>query len=342
MILMGEETVEGENSNFSPIPRTAVFFLASILLSSSLACAQLRDSQRLPLTISRSWPVMGTFAEVRLVAADAEKGEAAIEAVRQVFDRVDRTMSVYRSSSDITRVNFAAGKESVVVDPWLAEVVEKAKQGWSVTRGAFSLNVLRAGIRLGLKPAEAMPPESPGEELSIFGDDLIEVSTKPPTVFLPRPGMGIDVGGIAKGFALDRAAQELRSRGFRAYLIDLGRSVIAGDAPPGEPGWTVMIEGENSPREISQISISVSRQGVFSDTPHIVNPSTGDPVPSTRWIAVSASDAWVADMASTALLVDPSLADTLSLRYGIRILEDETLLPVFLPSCSPIEDRIIF
>lgn len=253
-----------------------------------------------PAVVQRSWPMMGTFAEVTLDAEDDERAKRAIEAVRTVFDRVNRTMTVYDPKSDLNRVNRWAGFRSVGVDPWVAKLVAYGKEAQWVTRGAFRLSTLAEGIERGLKPE--VVNTVPGD----YGVASIDVRTNPSRIRLRRAGMGLDLGGIAKGFALDRASEELRERGFDRYLINLGRSLAAGESPRGRDGWTVKISGKTKPRTVRNVVLSTSRQGVRSDTDHIVTEQKNGPKPA-RQVTVAASRGWVSDFASTALLVNPEL-----------------------------------
>jgi len=253
---------------------------------------------------------MGTYAEVEL----EDSSDSAVEVVRAIFDRVDQTMSIYKPKSDISKINFAAGKETVAVDPWVTDIIQKSRIAYGKTGGAFSINVLAPGIRLGIKPAFAMPVLL-DEPVPRIGDDRIQVTSSPPSVFLPVAGMGLDLGGIAKGYALDRAAEALRRMGVRRFLLSLGRQVYAADPPFGKRGWPVQIDGEDEIRYIRNESISVSRQGIMTDTGHIVDPRTGLPVSNERWVAVGASEGWIADMASKVPMVNQELVSKLKSDY---------------------------
>lgn len=260
--------------------------------------------------VRRSWPTMGTLAEVIVKSDSTERAQQAIERVRDVFDRVNRTMSVYRRHSDVTRVNRWAGFRSIGVDPWVADVIKKGKHASYSTDGAFSIDVLAEGIRRGLKP-ELVNVTGPGGQ-----DRLIQVRHHPARVFLRRSGMGVDLGGIAKGYAIDRARDVLRENGVRRYFINLGRNLSAGKAPLDKPGWPVGIGGNNQVRFIEDLTVSVSQQGLQSDTAHIIRPGESDGIPlSTERTIVAAKRGWVADMASTALLVEAELAEQLKRTY---------------------------
>lgn len=252
---------------------------------------------------ARSWPTMGTYAEAVVETDHGTAGHRAVEAVRTAFDRVDRTLSLYRKESDLRRLNRAAGRGFVTVDPWVARVVKHGRKAVRVTGGAFSMNVLRDAVGRGLKPARLLDRTPPGK-----AGEGIRVAEDPPRVALGRPGMALDAGGIAKGFALDRAADAIREMGVSRFLLRLGRSVMAGKPPSRDTGgWPVDLPGERGVRRVAYQSIAVSRQPADTVGTHLLDPRTGRPVPAGRWVLVSARTGWVADMASTALVVEPAL-----------------------------------
>ncbi|MBL4890084.1 MAG: FAD:protein FMN transferase [Candidatus Lindowbacteria bacterium] len=265
--------------------------------------------------VSRAWPVMGTLAEVT-IESDRPSVRQGMEVVRQIFDRVDRTMSVYKRSSDIVRANWAAGKSPVEVDRWVAEVAQQGIKASAFSSGAFSITTLQEGIQAGLKPQFGMPRHDSLEFISRTAVSEISVDVDGGALFLPNEGIGMDFGGIAKGFALDKAAEALHERGFHKFLIDLGRSVIVGDAPEDQPGWRVQIVGDATPICINNESIAVSAQFVNSEVPHIVDPATRRPVNTQHQIVVSAKKGIDADFVSTALLVNPEIRTNLESTYS--------------------------
>jgi thiamine biosynthesis lipoprotein len=252
---------------------------------------------------------MGTFAEVTLDTEPSDRASEAIESVRSVFERVNRTMSVYRARSDLMRVNRWAGHRAITVDRWVADLVSKGRRASHKTNGAFSMEVLAEGMAKGLKPdlVNAGPPGG--------RDRFVEIVSVPSMVYLPSSSMALDLGGIAKGYALDRAAEALDRHGFDRYLINLGRNIAAGSAPASSTGWPLKVAGTDRIRHLENVTVSVSQQGLRSDTAHVIGPRDRGTPPSERKVVVASTKGWVADMASTALLVDPELADRLRRRY---------------------------
>lgn len=297
------------DDKLGPFRFLTLFFVTSLI--SLLIYPPCPRASNLDDREARSWPVMGTYAEVVLIPkneSDTDQRKEAFRRVRQVFDRVNRTMTVYRTNSDLNRLNRWAGHRSVSVDPWLAEVLRIGEEAHEVTDSAFTMNTLGYGIEKGLKPD--LVNVTDGSDRG----DWLRVQTLPSRAYLEFTGMGIDLGGIAKGFALDKASEVLESKGYNRYLLKLGRNLLAGDAPRGRAGWPVQIQEEDHPEPLENQSISVSRQGVRSDTGHVVDPGSGQEATFERWSAVQARKAVVADMASTVLLVDPSVKRAI-LRY---------------------------
>jgi thiamine biosynthesis lipoprotein ApbE len=260
-------------------------------------------------TVKRSWPVMGTFAEVTLDTKSSDRAGEAIESVRDVFERINRTMSVYRAQSDLMQVNRWAGHRAITVDPWVADLVRKGRRAHIATSGAFSMDVLAAGIARGLKP-NLVNAGAPGGR-----DRFVKIFTVPPMIYLPGSSIALDLGGIAKGYALDRAREALQRHGYNRFLINLGRNVSVGAPPETSKGWPVRIADTDRVRHLKTVTVSVSQQGIRSDTAHVIGPGERRSPSAQRKVVVAATNGWVADMASTALLVDPSLVDRLKRTY---------------------------
>lgn len=281
-----------------PANRGLTQFYVVIVLVPVFLCPALGHAD----TFRRSWPVMGTYAEFVSDHDSRALNRRGEQAVREVFRRINETMTVYNDSSDVSRINENAGHESVVVDPWLVDVLRKGKRGARMTSGAFSLNVLAYGVKLGLKPGAVGSYDFPPVDDSYV---LIEPSRN--RVLLKKQGMGIDLGGIAKGYALDRAVRRLRSLGLSRFLISLGRNTYAGVPPKSSEGWPVKLVGEGFPRRLARQFVSVSEQGIQSDTGHIVDPRSGRVVPDRRRVVVISTRGWIGDVLSTGLMVDPGL-----------------------------------
>ena len=173
--------------------------------------------------LRRCRPLLGTFVEIT-----AER-ESAIEAAFAAITRVHRLMSAHEEGSDISRINRGGHRSPVAVDGWTAAVLRRALFWWRQSGGAFDVlwagNLAVAGNRLPLHADQPIPTAQSSSSLELH-DHLVRLH-EPAT---------IDVGGIAKGFAVDRAIDALRAHGSAAGLVNAG-----GDMSAFGQGWPVQI-----------------------------------------------------------------------------------------------------
>jgi FAD:protein FMN transferase len=170
-------------------------------------------------SIRRAQPLLGTFVEIRSGSATRAATERAIDAAFAVIDKVHRLMSFHDPDSDVSRLNREACKRSVAVDPWTYQVLDVALVLHRRSHGVFDIAVAPALQKLGLLPRYPADAES----------GLPETATSDAIELLPRnrvrfhhPSMKIDLGGIAKGFAVDRAIDCLREHHQTSGLVNAG------------------------------------------------------------------------------------------------------------------------
>jgi thiamine biosynthesis lipoprotein len=184
---------------------------------------------------------MGTEVRI-LLYAEQEAGAAA--AVGEAFHRIaqlDSLFSDYRTDSEIAQLAFFAGAEPLVVSDELLTVMQCALRLARETGGAFDpsvgpLSVLwRNARRTGTHPDSLELARA----ATLVDWQAIDIDTVHRTIRLARPGMRLDLGGIAKGYAADEALDILRAHGFPHALVSFGGEIVAAEAPPGEAGWTV-------------------------------------------------------------------------------------------------------
>ena len=225
--------------------------------------------------LRRCRPLLGTFVEVT-----AER-ESAIEAAFAAITRVHRLMSAHEDGSDVSRINRAGHGTPVLVDDWTAAVLRRALFWWKQSDGAF--DVLRAGKsaiagnRLPLHADQPFPTAEDASSLEL-NDQLVRL----------HEAATIDVGGIAKGFAVDRAVDALRAHGSAAGLVNAG-----GDMSGFGPGWPVRIHDPASgiPRaEVLLTNRAIATSALIDGTmEHICNP--GERWTSATVCAATAMDA---------------------------------------------------
>jgi thiamine biosynthesis lipoprotein len=266
-----------------------------------------------PIASSREY-VMGTFAEVRVYDAPAGDAAAAIEAAMGELRAVDRLMAVQRPDSDVTRLNRDGATGPVAVDARVIEVLEAGLEVGRLTDGAFDMTVLpvvRAwGFIDGTPHRPDVRPPKPA------GPAAIRIDATAGTVRFTDAGAQVDLGGIAKGYALDRARDALRARAVRSAWLDLGGQIATLGAPPDGPRWRIALR---HPRragewlgvvEMDEASLSTSGDAEqFEAEPnghrvaHIVDPRSGAPIVDAPTVAVIAPSATQADALSTAAVV---------------------------------------
>jgi thiamine biosynthesis lipoprotein len=169
-----------------------------------LLCVELR----------RARPALGTLVDIRARGPAAEQVERAIAAAFEAVDRVERLMSFHRGDSELSRLNHAAGERPQPVHPWTYAVLRRAKRIAALSDGLFDVTVAPVLVEEGLLPAS--PARARGDGSS---RDLELLPSR--CVFFRRP-MLLDLGGIAKGFAVDQAIHALRRGGCREALVNAG------------------------------------------------------------------------------------------------------------------------
>jgi thiamine biosynthesis lipoprotein len=162
---------------------------------------------------------MGTLLQIAARGSDQRAVEAAMEAALNAVDRVDRLMSFHREDSDLTRINRRASHEPLAVDPWTYGVVHRAMRLAALSDGLFDVTIAPWLIERGLLPEP--------QDGMVHQGDWRDVTLLPECrIFLRRPVL-IDLGGIAKGFAVDRAIHALRRGGCTDAIVNAGGDLRA-------------------------------------------------------------------------------------------------------------------
>ena len=265
--------------------------------------------------------IMGTLVTVIVFADNETSGEAALEAAFGEITSVDDLMSTWRDDTELARINASAGAGPVQVSDELFEVLERATDISALTAGAFDVTV---GPLVELWKAAAKRDALPTElELArarrFVGYRKILLDKKKRTVTLPE-GMSIDLGAIAKGYAVDKAAGTLRALGIEAFLIEAGGDLFAAGHYPDTPPrpWSVGIkdpfDGDSGKliRGLVMTDRGAATSGHYyrsvtikgAQYSHIVDPRTGRPVEGVAdSVTVIAPNCMDADAFATALSV---------------------------------------
>lgn len=276
--------------------------------------------------------------EVVLNAGQYPSGPDAAVAALDLVDQLEAQLTVYRDTSEVSRLNARAATEPVAVESRLFELLEQAIALSQETGGSFDVTsgplskVWGFYRRQGQMPAESAVAGA----LALVGSDGLKLDREVQAVQFDRPGMEINLGAIGKGYAIDRAAGLLLSEGVSDFMIHGGNSSVlasgsrmldtspqkpaeppstTADQPPAETGWTVALRHPLKPdqrlaefRLIDQaLGTSGSGTQYFHHQGkrygHILDPRTGWPADGVLSSTVIAPTAAEADALSTALYV---------------------------------------
>jgi thiamine biosynthesis lipoprotein len=264
-------------------------------------------------------PVDGSFrfehfamaTTFEIIAAGVEKtyaGQAAAEAFEEL-DRLEADLSRYVENSDISRVNAAGSQRPVAVGEAAFECLGLAVEMRERTGGAFDVTAGHLKDRwVGSDGSGMAAKADKSGEPGAGGCDLVLLDEAGHTVRL-APGVKVDLGGIGKGFAIDRTASLLRQWEVNAALIHGGfSSVLALDPPPEMSGWPVTMSDPRRPKRILS-RLSLCRRAIggsgLEKGPHIIDPATGGPAAGRIAAWAVAGNAGVADALSTAFMIMP-------------------------------------
>ena len=250
--------------------------------------------------------------------ADEYTVRRTLEAALDEVDRIDRLMSHYKPDSALSRINREAGRHPVPVDAELFSLIRRSLQYSDESNGAFDITVGPLMKAWGFFRGEGhLPPEM---ELATarqsVGAHHVILNENDRTIRFDAAGVQLDLGGIAKGYAVDRAVGILRAQHLDAALISAGGSTVYGlGAPPGGEGWRVDIQDPTDAGRVARavslrnrsLSVAGSSEKSFEADgirySHIMDPRTGRPVQGVFSVAVLTETGTDGDALDDALFV---------------------------------------
>ena len=257
---------------------------------------------------------MGTEVSVYLWHDDAAKAEAALEAVFAEIDRINALMSTYVEESRISTVNREAASDWVVAGDELFELVLRSLDISVLTRGAFDITYDSVGQHYDFREGQRPTAATLENELEKIDYRLVETDRRNASIRYAREGVRINLGGIAKGYAVERGVEILRQHGVgHARVTAGGDTRLLGDRR-GQP-WVVGVRDPNDenqvtiriPLEDEAISTSGDYERFFIEDGtryhHILKPSTGEPASGVRSSTIVGPDAVITDALSTSVFV---------------------------------------
>lgn len=280
-----------------------------------LARAASRHASANPDLVRLAVEGMGTRFELIVHHPDSRHARAAGEEALAEIERLDRHLSAFRSSSIIGRLNARAGGPAIPIDSETLALLELAAHISLASGGTFDPTIGPLMHAWGFR--DSPPPARPPNLADVaWGMNSVELNAYDGLARLCRLAMSLDLGAIAKGWALDAAAHILRDSGItRAFLHGGTSSAVALGAPAGLPGWTVRIPSPAGALDVSLADAALSYSAPHGRTVtiagrtygHVLDPRTGAPAadPAEAALCVHAS-ASVADAWSTSLLLLPA------------------------------------
>jgi thiamine biosynthesis lipoprotein len=291
--------------------------MASAIVVLSAACAP-RAGAPAPRLVERARVAMGSELRVTAWTADEPGALSSFDAVFNEFDRLESLMSTWRAGSDVDRLNAAAGQHPVRVSGDVLSVLETARQVSEWTDGRFDVTfgALSGLWKFDHDQDNTVPDmDAVRSRLRLVDYRALKTDAAAGTAFLERAGMSVNLGGIGKGYAIDRAVAILRARGLNNFLIQAGGDVYAAGRKDGQP-WRLGVQDPRGPggRAFARVAVSdltFSTSGDYERAfvkdgrryHHIIDLTTGEPARGCRSTTVLTTRAVMADALSKAVFL---------------------------------------
>jgi thiamine biosynthesis lipoprotein len=268
--------------------------------------------------VTKTGSAMGTEVRVSIYTDDDAGAMKAAEAAFAEVQRLEALMTTWSESSEISRVNAQAGIAPVQVSDETLEVVEMSQKASQLSDGAFDISfyALHGLWKFDEDLVKKVPSEAElKKRLPLVDWKSIEVDAAKKTIFLKKKGMRISLGGIAKGYAVDRAVAILKRAGFGDAIVQAGGDLMCAGSKGGQP-WTAGIRDPRGPRD-DVFAVMKLTDHAFSTAGdyerffllngkryhHILDPKTGHPATRSRSVTIYAPNALLADAIDDAVFI---------------------------------------
>jgi len=293
----------------------------------SVSWAEPKSSELLRFTFTEYH--MGVDARLVVYASDQKTAEDACAEAFTKIAELDTIMSDYRPSSELMKLCDKAGGPPVPVSPHLFKVLKMAQEVSLRSGGVFDVTVgpvvklWRKARKTGVLPN----PKDIEAARKLVGWRKMSLDEKSQSVRLALPGMRLDLGAIAKGYADDVAQQALKKYGITRALVEMGGDIVVSGSPPGTDGWAVEVPNASTGKKPIELHIANRAISSSGDTEqfvvignkqysHVINPKTGYALTSRVQVTILGPTGLIADPVSTALtLLSPSARTKLLKAY---------------------------
>ncbi len=279
--------------------------------------------------VTKNGSAMGTEVRISIYTDDDEGALKAADAAFAEIQRLEALMTTWRADSEISRVNAAAGSGPVKISDESLEVIEMAQRSSELSGGAFdiSFNAMHGLWKFDEDLEKKVPPAAEiRKRMALIDYRQIKVDRSNKTVFLAKKGMSINLGGIAKGYAVDRAVAILKKAGFTDAIVQAGGDLMCAGSKGGKP-WTTGIRDPRSGRDdvfavMQLVDHAFSTAGDYERYfilggkryHHIIDPKTGYPATKSRSVTIYAPTALLADAIDDAVFI-------LGWKKGLELVE---------------------
>jgi FAD:protein FMN transferase len=296
-------------------------------LALSLGCRERREEPKpapeipaplVPKVVSGSYSAMGTSVDFKIWTEREIPARAAMDDAHAEIKRLEAMMTTWNEASEVSKINAAAGGAPVTISDELLDVLEASKKIYDESSGVFDITfyAFKGVWRFDHdQVAEVPSDELIKSRLALVDGKKLELDRKAKTARLQTKGMMINLGGIAKGYAVDRATAVLAKHGFTDVVVQAGGDLLV-KGRKGQDPWRVGIRDPRGPEgdffaiaPIQNASFSTAgdyERGFIKDGVryhHIIDPRTGKPATACRSVTVLAPDALTADELDDAIFI---------------------------------------
>ena len=268
-----------------------------------------------PSITRRSQFLMGTLVEISVFHPDQEAAQDAIQNAFNEIQRLENLLSTHKPDSEIVRINQSSGLQPIAVSPEVFAVIQRAIFWAEKTQGALDISLEPVQELWNFEADRPSLPDTLSLQQKLTKVDYSKIQLKNRTVFLPEKGMELNLGAIAKGYAVDRAMTVLQQINIHHALINAGGDLKSIGKRPDQTAWKIGLQHPRKPESILA-SFSLSGKAVATSGDyqkyfnhdgtryhHILNPKTGYPATVSMSATVITENVMDADALSTALFV---------------------------------------
>lgn len=272
---------------------------------------------------------MGSPFNLLLVTDDSLKAVTLARECFALVDTINSLFSDYDSTSELSRLNAKAGKEPMIVSSRLWNLLISSRQAWLQSKHSFDITIGPLSRLWRKARKEKIFPNSweVAQRKALVGFQLLQLNPVTHSVYLPKKGMLLDLGGIAKGYAAQEVVNYLTSKGITRSLADAGGDMAMSLPPPNSRGWTIGVNVPETTDDLLPQKLLLQNKAVATSGDayqfiehkgkrysHIADPRTGYGITSQRNVTVIADDGALADWLATACSI-------LSIKEAIQLSE---------------------